>query len=227
MATKTLLTTWGDGDDMTAALMNSSLRRVMSIGTDWNHIRIAVRTHINDSGANVISSPRFVVGVCSGTTYPWNNGSATTTHFVGSTSNPVTWTREAANNRYTADNGHDYRECKRIGTTFTIGTGFGAGVVMRHYWNARTLFFVDIVKGSPNYSLRIFWNQTSTTDIDYATFISTCSVVTPSLTGYVLYSYVTLAVDEGVDGVLNTANVAWDRTDPSIKISDIAVVRFT
>jgi len=226
MATKTLLTTWADGDDMTAALMNSSLRRLMSIGSTWNHIRIAVRTHISDSGGNIISTPRFVVGVCAGTTNPWNNGSATTTHFVGSTSNISFWTYQSAEFGYRTQTGTEYAACKRVGTTFTVGTHF-TSTIIRQYWNARTLFFVDIVKGSPDFSIRSFWNQSSTSDINYSTFISTCKVITPSLTGYVLSNYVTLAVDEGVDGILDTANVAWDRTDPPIKVSDIAIVRFT
>jgi hypothetical protein len=96
MATKTLHRIINGQNDVAAVLSNSSLCRLMSIGSNWQRIRVALRLRVTDSGANVQASPVFVVGVCAGTSHPFNNGAASTQHFFGCYENGTTWTRCAA-----------------------------------------------------------------------------------------------------------------------------------
>ena len=83
MATKTILRSVGGVNDVRAALSNSTLRRLLSIGSNWTKLRVGVRMSILDSGGNITGSPRFVIGLCASSGNPVNNGSATTGHFVG------------------------------------------------------------------------------------------------------------------------------------------------
>ena len=105
----------------------------------------------------------MALGVCSGSTNPFNNGSATTTHFVGA----------RIHRRNLVENGGDsalsyliasyaMQCCKRVGTTITADSGTGT---LFYAWymplgtNYRTVWAVDITKGSPNFTMQMFGRQ--------------------------------------------------------------------
>lgn len=227
---KTILYEVAADGDVRAYLAGNTLRRTLSIGTDWTRLRLGIRFSYEDSGANITGTPRFVMGLCSGTLNPWNNGSATTLNFIGVQQNNATVTRSVVgdSNHYAGG----LQPFKRLGTTTTTGTAFtNAWVGSAQPATRRNVLFLDIWKGSPNYTLQAFYrDSTLGSDVTRAKFIEQIETLSAVITNH---SWTdggpsgagkTLAFDE-VAGSLNTVNLAWDRSSPKIYISDLAVVR--
>lgn len=229
--------------DNRAKLANGNIARLWSsaVGTSWSVIRVGIRLSIEDSGANIISTPRFAFGICSGTSNIFMD--ATTTHFFGAVSNGATWQRRTTGTGY-SDNSYGvggnpgytnngYCVAKRIGSTLTVGSGFIGGDYCRIGWNTtpfRTVQFLEITKGSPNFSIKLFAQNTGAgtgVDQSLASFLSNMELTSPSITNYAFSGTQTMAIDEGTNGSFNAVNVAWDRNSPSIEISDVAVVKFS
>ncbi|MCL4179175.1 MAG: hypothetical protein KJ072_15715 [Verrucomicrobia bacterium] len=234
MATKTLLRTISGIDDVRAALNNSTMRRLLSIGTDWTKVRVGIRFSVADTGADLGSTPFLAMGLCSGTANPVNNGSASTDHFVGMRTVDATWGRSAATPPYWICSTYAVLVSKRIGTTWTNTGG------TNNFWYAwyvsagtsyRQFFFLDITKGSPNFTLRATGrsgvHQNPTFDCSKEYFLERMTQPTPSYENdHSQGGDNTLAVSEATNGYLNAVNIAWDRTNPKWEISDVAVARF-
>ena len=223
MAATILLRTIGGVDDKRLVLGNASVARLLSYGTDWTTLRIGLRWTIGNTGADLTGSPHLAVGLCSGTTQIY--GDALTTHFVGVLSNQAAWTYSPSSPVYSAVGGGPFYPAKRIGSVLTLGT------LITPYWRidadptaARSLFFVDITKGTPNFSFRLFAHESSSADVSLDTFLQKMQEATPSLANHAYTNAFTLAVSE-TDGALNAVNVYWDRATPALEISDLAVAR--
>jgi hypothetical protein len=215
---------------------NSRFARPIPFGTNWNKIRIGVRWHMIAT-ANITGTPRLAIGVCSGSTNIL--GDASCTHFVGTRQVETTWTWVDATPDRIWCNGSTWENLKMVGTTPTLGTSLGLNAVT---WgmgagNAaaiaadRSIFFLDITKGSPNYTLQIFGlsgvHTTAITDISHETLLIKMEEAVPVLTNYQHATARTLAVDEGANGVLDHINIMWDRSTPRVEICDIAIGRFS
>jgi hypothetical protein len=232
MATKTLHRIINGENDVAAVLSNSSLCRLMSIGSNWQRIRVALRLRVTDSGANVQASPVFVVGVCAGTSHPFNNGAASTQHFFGCYENGTTWTRTAesggvpAHYATTTNGGVSIR---RIGTT----TGWAGGPLhytQRFTTQTRCLYFVDILKAAGNWSMLQHGkgHPVDAYDCTYEDFIDKAVLDTFSFQGHSQYGWrsANFSPNEADNGYFDAVNVSWDRSSPKIEISDLAIVRF-
>ena len=176
---------------------------------------------MDNTGAG-LATPEFAFGLCSGTTNIF--GDATVTHFVGARSSGL-WSFQT-----TFYNNTSFQPAKKVGSTLTTGTTFvqNAAVQVGAASNTadRGCMFVDITKGSPNYSLTLtYLNNTNSTDISAATFLQQMEVASPVLTNHATSAAQTIAVNEGTDGVLDSINFSWNRTTPFIEICDIAVAR--
>lgn len=221
-----LLRTIGGVDDKRVVLQNSNWARPFTIDSGWTKLRIAFRVSITDSGASVGSTPRFAIGLCSGSTNIFMD--ATTTHFVGVVSDAGTWSRRTSPTGYGTGTGQ-IKPATRIGTTLTLGSGFSSSCF--EFVDAalanRTALFVDITKGSPNYTFQVFsrTNATSGGDVDKATFDAQAETAVPTITNHTLFGSGTLAVNEGTNGTLNHVCAAWDRSTPQIELSDDRIVK--
>lgn len=216
-------------------LSNSQFVRAIPFGTTWNKIRIGCRLDITSSGGNITGTPRFAMGLCSGSTDIY--GDATTTHFVGIRTIEPTWTLTDTN-RYLV-NGSTVSPHKKVGTTITAGTAFFGGVQWGIGAGAasaaadRTQLILEILKGSPNYTLQTLgWiNPAGTSppaDNSSASFYANMEGAgNPSGTNHTFSSANTVAVNEGTDGALDYINFYWDRTTAEIEISDWAVTRIS
>jgi len=242
MATLIKARTFSSVVDNRAQLSNSNFARLWSsdIGTTWNKIRIGFRISMTDSGGSMSSTPKFAFGISSGTSNIFMD--ATTTHWLGALSNMSIWTRTAGPPvQYTMNGaaGASIFAAKKINTTTTIGSALaglsGSGtfiVTLRDATTAnRGVIFLDITKGSPNFTLAVTiypWANSST-DVSVAAYLTQLSIAVPSLPDHVNYegTTATVAVDEATNGYFNAINIAWDRSDALIEISDIAVVRFS
>jgi hypothetical protein len=212
--------------------LNNSMLAIPHGVTPWNKLRIAMRLASTDTGASITGTPDFSVGLCCGQTNIYLD--ATTTHFVGIKSIATSWTRGTFGGvlYYQASGSSPYHQpIKRVGTTLTTGTGFSTSVLTMNPESAsasvhRWLFFVDITKGSPNYTLNLFAaSGVPNTDLSAADFLTYSAVDAVAVTGHAFDTNRTIAVDEGADGTLDHINVRWSESAPEIEISDLAAVR--
>lgn len=121
-----------------------------------------------------------------------------------------------------------YVPAKRVGSTTTTGTTFFTGnfIVFDATTANRSARYVDIQKGSPNYTLNIFGrDQNAASDVSQAQFIAQSALTTPAITNHSLRTAQTIAVNEGTDGTLDHVCIAWDRSGPVIEISDLLLVK--
>lgn len=229
--------TFSSIEDKRIQLSNANFARLWSsdVGTGWTTLRIGCRISMTDSGANVTSTPRFAFGICSGTSNIFMD--ATCTHWLGAiTANTFRRVSAGPPAYYDLANntGQPFYPATYIGTTLTLGSGLYGGSYNTFLFDSttanRALMFLDITKGSPNFSLKMFSNAApagtqTATDVDLATYLTQVSLTSPSLTGHVMSNTQTIAVSEATNGFFNAVNISWDRSSPNIEISDLAVVK--
>jgi hypothetical protein len=117
---------------------------------------------------------------------------------------------------------------KKVGTTTTIGTS-----ILRTFLQAGTtntsanqdMIFVDILKGSPNYSVFMFGPNINGgfTGCTSAQFFTQVIAATPSFGQHAYTGAVTIPFDESA-GPLNAVSVWWGDTAVVCEINDMAVV---
>lgn len=219
-------------------LTNSNFARLWSsdVGTTWSQIRVCGRLSIEDTGANLTSTPKLNFGICSGTSNIYMD--ATTTHWAGFETAQATWTRYTTPAKYDMSfyNG-GLLAVKRIGSTRTSGGGIfwstgpaGQGFIADCTVASRRVFILDITKGSPNFTFKVFGWDANTgngamADCTVETFLAQIPLTSPSITNHSFSDTKTIALDEATNGYFNAVNIAWDRTSPAIELSDLAVVK--
>lgn len=220
---------WSDGTDRAMQLQGSVAARLMNFGSNWNSVRVALRWNWNGDSGGSLATPVFITGVCSGTSNPWNNGAATTTNFVGCSSGYTNALRETEMYRWAS--GNDFKILRRIGTTTATGSALNDNQVQyNRLLTKRHLWFVDITKGSPLYTVRLYYcnQEGASTDVTKAQFLQYSTVATGASTAlgsnYLWGTAQTIAVSED-SGSLDSVCVAWDLILPTINIYDFAVVR--
>lgn len=224
--------------DNRVVLQNSQDARPLPFGSSWTRLRIGVRLHMrqysevgNITGLGINGTPpRFAFGLVSGTTNLF--GDASTTHFIGVRWNATTWTLTGSN-RFLVSNG-SVIPIKKVGTTVTSGSAFfptsqwGIGAGAESNAADRTVLFLDITKGSPNYTLQLFgWINTGVApvDVSFANFKEQMILSAPSISGHAMSDTQDIAITE-LDGAFNAVTFSWNQTLPQIEIEDIALKRF-
>lgn len=216
-------------EDKRLVLQKASFARPLDFGTSWNSIRIGLRYCMTDSGANITGTPRFAIGVCSGTTNIL--GDASPTNWVGGITNAGTWTRFAGPNPtyyYPGGGGANFYPAESHGGALTIGgTQLGTFLIGAQPADGyRNMLFVQITKGSPNYTLGMFYNSTSVVDVSSEQFYTTIEASVPAFSGYSNATPRTIAASEG-PGAFNALNIWWNQDVANMEFCDIAVVRIT
>lgn len=204
-----------------AQLSGGSFARKISLPVGWSKVRVGIRLHLTSTGAALTGSNSVAIGLCSGLTNTF--GDVTTTHWAGLYSDDV--------NFFTTDRyAWATYPSKKVGTTITKGTRstdvyIGAGAASASADIA--LFFVDITKGSPNYTFNLFLHSANSTPGNFtnADFLSFMQQATPSNTGYTYTSNVTVAVDEATDGVFDSINLYWSTTQIAMEVCDVGLVQ--
>lgn len=214
----------GGVDDKRARLANGQFARPFDIGS-WDRIRFGFRAAAMDDLLLLTGIANWFWGFCSGTTnLP---GDQTCTHAIGVSTGNVSWSYPGNN---TFANTQPWM-ASLIGTTWTTSLGGSVLTAMglgRTLDTQRGLYFLDLERGSPNWTAYTFYRNSSTStsaDISRDTFLSMMEIEAPSLT---LHSSDSKAfpVDEGTNGALNAVFITWPRTTPQLEISDIAIARF-
>jgi len=191
--------------------------------TNWSRIRVGALVALN--GAATVTTPTWGMGICKGTTNIL--GDASVDHWIGVYSTG-TWT-------YSGSGGYSSGTLayyKKVGVTLTGGGGLaGYDIADEGVYDHVSGYFVDIVKGSPNYTVEIVFNDTVPSGLnslavatfeDRMKYARTLSGLQPA--GYYFHSG-TVACDESVDGYFTAANIYWsgstadfciDRLDVSV-----------
>lgn len=215
--------------DKRIVLSNSQFARPFSISS-WATLRIGIRWITNNTAAT-ITTPRFYIGLSSGSTNLIMD--ATTDNWCG-IATQGSWSYyaggfPAAPVEYF---GYNMRATKRVGSTLTDNSSSStpdASVPADATTADRTILFVDITKGSPNYTflVRKYRNvDAPSVDISAADFLTKMGEPTPTATSHGLGTAKTLAVDE-TTGVFNHVNIGWDQASPTIEICDLAVAKLS
>jgi hypothetical protein len=212
------------GDNRIVMTSNGRFARqpLSGIFSSWSVIRVGIYFLVRDSGANITGTIRLAVGLCSGSSnIP---GDASVTHFVGAIVGSSPWTRTTVPVvNYTGSN---VFPAKIVGATTSFGTVLGGHNVQT---TALQMLFVDITKGSPNFSFTTF-QKTSTTTLTSPTFSdfeTQFAAGVPAFSQHVVTGAQTVAVNEGTDGTLDHACVWWNQTSPAIDIAAWKVRRLS
>lgn len=219
MALSTILQRTISGSPVNAiVLSNSSIVRPVTVPTGWTRFRIALRWHCTDYGANVIT-PALYIGMGSGTTNTVADYS--TTNWIGTISTAANFARQT--NTYS----FNQAVCTKIGTTTTVGTSIGSPRIAKGAaaaTNDFTLHFVDIVRGSPNYTVN-YWGYgadvPSTDTASETEFLKQAVASLPTWANHGDGTARTIAFSEAVNA-LDTVQIFWQRTELQIEIAGLA-----
>lgn len=206
------------GSDRRLELGAAEAVRKMVYGASWNTIRIGLQLGWNDVASSITSSPQLRFGVCNGSSNVL--AAATANHVVGVIPSASSYTY-AAGPPATFSMSNTSQAFKKVGTTFT-NVSFSAGnIFMTANSTVRTGFWLEIVKGSPNYTVRRALPSSAAaaqTDLSDAAFLAGMEatnftdISTATGISHSILSITTLPVDEGVDGILDHLFVYWERT---------------
>jgi len=217
-----IITTQGDtsgGTEKDIIMSNCSFGRQVSLPAGWSKVRVGTRMWITNFGSGPAGTPQFAFGLCSGTTNLV--GDASTTYFVGVSTNTATW-------GYTGTNSYNVINLvptTKSGSSFIFGGNIATDWHSPYTGSLPMLFFVDITKGTPNYTFNVFSmiSANPSSYVSSATFQSDMPLTSPSLANHGFGSAQTLAVNETLSGSLNCISAYWNRSDFNVYLMDIAV----
>lgn len=217
-------------EDRQLVITNDQAARVLDIGTDWDRLWIAMRLHMEDTGANIGGTPRFYAGVMSNPSSGMANGplGAGTSNFFGIRSTFATWTRQVGPPvSYTTN----FEHAVKVGAAVTESDSVAWRVSADD--TIRAVAIVQIVKvagttwGSNMIHLDGAAGLVDKTigDLIAAAELQTENLATASLGVDYLAGTggdvgVLKTVDEGANGPMNAIVVAWDQSSP-IHVSEV------
>jgi hypothetical protein len=224
-------------EDRYLALANEEFVRTLAIGNDWTKLRLGVLLAVTPNGTSALGGTTFMLGVCSGKTSPF--GAASTTNFVGAalhTGTPGATTGTlgygtSGDNPYFVSDGT--WPAARVGTTLNSGTGDGTTVVFTANTGStqrRSPLFVDIQKGSPNYTITRWvpsaaQAQFLTGDCTPVEFLAALEATPPTWLNLNLTGLVATVAASEAPGALDTFDVLWNKTVSPLEIYALAAYR--
>jgi len=231
-----ITTTFASGNDIALQLGNEEWVRTLAVGSTWSHIRIGVLYQLIGT-VTTAGGTGFFIGMCSGTSNPF--GAATTTNAVGlEVINALGFVANSGNPYYQFGSSNG-QVCKKVVSTITTnvtnvfdsvdgGVPTNLGATLR-----RGLLYVDIVKGSPNYTIQASFpagmgsTGTGNHDFTVAELLSGMTQVLGSITvgGFLLSSAnspLTLACDETAGG-FDTVDIYSNELNNPMNWYEVAV----
>lgn len=240
--------------DNRVRVVSSSIARQMSIGSNWNVLRIGVRFVFEDPGADIVNYPRVAFGLCSGTSSLFNLSGSNANHFLGicsalntsATSDPQAFTYKISSgaSEVCGPNYWNVWGSNSAGFPFTriwlVQTGSLAfeNDVGIHIGNisanssTRSAVILQYSKSSQGMTVTGYGpaNFCGTFDMTITALEQSLTQVAPPITASG-YQTLTLAsnlnVSESLYGSLDTINFYWNKPFPSIYISDIMATKIS
>ena len=181
-------------------------------GGAWTKIRVALwwKSEIVYSSTPT-GTPRFRVGLCSGTTnIP---GDATPTNALGYVSNSASWSgyNTGAN---TVVHQFVCAPFTNVAGSETIGANASHTIGLPANENSQDggMFFVDVTKGSPNFTLQLIARKATAAATEAETDFNAQSILaTPSIGSVQICTAQTVAFSES-NGAIDAAFVEWNPT---------------
>lgn len=224
MSNVILSRTLGAITDKRLSLGGGQALRLLEYTDTWTRVRIGIQLAFN-AGANISGTPILAVGLCKGTANGFSDPS--TDHFLGVVTQGATMTYNAGPTptlEYSATN-----VAKKIGTTLTVGSGFGSGFISSDPTVNRSFLIVDITKGSPftvkwAYPNTIGAGRVDVTDALMIALMEASTFDTSSLSGILANTVAqstTIVIDETTNGHLDSISLNWDRSGTPLEISAV------
>lgn len=219
--------------DKALQLGNEEFVRKMAIGNNWNKLRIGMRVLVNGTGD--IANPRLQLGVCSGDTNTF--ASTNCTGYAGASLQPrVSNNMTYSGGVYTYGQAAALPPClsiKKLVNTVTEAnfSGTADGFLPSATLGTVALCFVDIVRASAS-SYTVAWQRCSTSVMaSLATSLYTLLRVgeDEALSSSFSTTYTTTVTPVTVTGlpsIMDTVSIYWNKSTPTIEISDISIIRF-
>lgn len=210
------------------SLTSAAYVRPMDFGSNWSHIRIAARVAVNiNTGTTDIPAPNFFLGLTSGSSAV--PGTATPNHFLGiRTPSSISFFNNEANYVFTSNTASSSLGCMIIDgveTTSITGNTFGY-TFLGNASTMATVFCIEIIKGSPNYT------------IDYSSSINGGVYPTSAIFENIMASGASVfgdmriklndapfAVDEATNGPLDSICLSWGSPTVELEILDLNFAR--
>jgi hypothetical protein len=208
-------------------LDNNEILRKMEIGDNWEKLAIGVNLRMQYGTVEIFSTPRFHIGVCSGTGNPV--GHSETILACGVMTTGATFWRS----------GYVYRVtlapfCK-VGSSKTFGTDYvfnpGQYGLITSYPTGATQWMIVITRGNPNFTFE-FLIAGSVGSAGSIPIDEVMRALDTLSLGYVESNWthmstspVTVAVDDS-DDPLDSITIGWDRTADPIEIADLVFARW-
>lgn len=224
--------TFSDGADISLELGNEEWVRQMVISNNWNHIRIGLLYQVTGTANTTNAGTNFAVGICSGTGAPF--GVLTTTNFVGiECVNVLGWVANAGQPYYSYASSNLFA-CKKVGgsvTTAATNLADSVGLYVPTIAGAarRGLLYVDITKGTPNYTIGISAppNTSAASDWTVPFLVSGMtqtfgSIVVNSVSMSTGNGAQTLACDETA-GIFDTVDIYSNLLSNPFEIQEVAI----
>lgn len=220
--------------DKALQLGNEEFVRKMTIGNNWNYLRIGYRVIVN--GTANITAPRLYAGLNNGDQNTF--ASSACDGWIGMGPNPT-----LANNWiYNVGGYYAYGQgaaapfglyAKKLGSTTTEAI---AGAQLNHYIAAAgsgpSLLFVDILRTSSS-TYTIYFRSAGVTGA--ATTTTTFYDLLRSMEDEAAGNYATAFMSStpatslsvtGMPSNLDTVSLYWNKSTPTVEISDLSIVRF-
>lgn len=224
------------GGEKRASLLEDSLGRVLTIGSDWTKLAFLARFQCEDFGSNPGSpTPICQLGVMVAPTALMANSprGSLCPHFIGVDSGTTAWTRNAGG-YYTGPS--QGRIKKILGTRTSSG---GNGTVIAYNGN-RQVFAAIITKAAVNWTIdAVYPNSLSAadaildvdgTDSQLKTVVEqghigssirdACRALAGSSSSYSSTSS-TIAIDEATNGYFTSLVFTWNRSDLAMRVCDL------
>lgn len=217
------------GSDKRLILNNGYIgRQVQCLDAQWWwKIRIALRLCMSDSGANSTASTLEFCLSTQGSYRGMGNPNPTHGLLMGMTGNSNTLTRATSPTSYM----WNFTGVNTLHDNASIASGSQDCENGSHYVGAeddhRVLVFCDVSRRSTTYSIKFFRNTNlACTDVSRATFEAASLLEAPTVTDHSFNQGCTCVVDEQTYGIFNSIGLNWNKASPTIKISDLRVVRW-
>lgn len=234
-ATQSIVTdTFITGADQSLALANADWVREFSWGSNWNRIRLGIHASVTSNGTSNITGVTHAFGVCNGTDKPFGS---TPDNWVG-WRNPRTGTGTLA---YVANSGNPYHNFStdrgrmdsiQSGASISATNLATAGTCLfkARATLKRVMYYLDIIRGSPTYTLILSSAEGTTTaqwdfppwrfgrDMTAASGTVDASIVTATS------GSLTVTANEST-GILDCMNVYWNEPTYPLIIHALAAVR--
>ena len=225
--------------DKYLTLANEEFVRTLAIGNDWNKIRLGLLLAVTPDGTNHLTGTALMLGLCSGKTNPY--GAASTTNFVGAALHGSTPGGTTGTLSYAAGSGNPYFSsggtwaAARVGTGLTSGAAAATSFILTSNVGStqrRSPVYVDIQKGSPNYTITRWLPDLSqglfqSGDCSPATFLASLEVPTPTWQNINLTSSAGVVAASETPGALDTFDVFWNKTAFPLELYALAAYRMS